>query len=433
MAMTINTNVMALNTRHKLANTSIEQAKVLEKLSSGLRINRASDDAAGLAVSEKLRSQIKGTGQAMRNAQDGISMIQTAEGSLEEVHSMMQRMRELAVQASNDTYSADDRKAINSELKALQTEVNAISDRTKFNGKSLLTGALSTSLDSTSEVKNGVSMQAGAVAATASIVSYQNVDTSGAKSGTTYTLSVSGSNLRMTATIGGTTSTQDIALSASVTTIATNGASATQSFDFNQFGVKLDLAVTRNGATGAAIASELGTAIATKNDIITATGSGSSNFAIGAGSGGVSAGDAISVAFDQVKLKATSTGAGTMSTNTDLRALSDKLEQFDTNVTAGTFTTTHAEQLTSALDNAITYINDRRGALCAVQNRLEHTIKSLSVSLENLSASESRIRDTDVAMETSNMVRAQILTQAGTSVLAQANQVPQGALSLLRG
>src|SRR5215216_1002549 len=126
MAMTINTNIMALNTRHKLSQTSLEQAKVLEKLSSGQRINRASDDAAGLAVSEKLRSQIKGTSQAMRNAQDGISMIQTAEGAMEEVHSMLQRMRELSVQSANDTYSNEDRKAINNELQALKTEVNAI-------------------------------------------------------------------------------------------------------------------------------------------------------------------------------------------------------------------------------------------------------------------------------------------------------------------
>src|SRR5918992_2674014 len=128
MAMRINTNVEAFNAQRNLGLSSMQYAKSVEKLSSGLRINRAGDDAAGLSISEKMRAQVKGLSQAQRNAQDGISMIQTAEGSLEEVHSMMQRMRELSVQASNDTYSADDRTAVNNELKALQTEVNAISD-----------------------------------------------------------------------------------------------------------------------------------------------------------------------------------------------------------------------------------------------------------------------------------------------------------------
>lgn len=185
MALSINTNPMALNTRHKLAQTNIEMSKSPEKLSSRLHINRAADDVAGLAISEKLRAQIKGTGQAMRNAQDGISMIQTAEGALEEVHSMLQLMRELSVQSANDTYSTEDRKAINNELQALRTEVNAISARTKFNGTDLLTGSLETALDVTAEVKNGVSFQAGTTAATGSTVAYSNVDASGGKAGIT--------------------------------------------------------------------------------------------------------------------------------------------------------------------------------------------------------------------------------------------------------
>jgi flagellin len=370
----------------------------------------------------------------MRNAQDGISMLQTAEGALEEVHSMMQRMRELAVQSANDTYSADDRKAINNELKALQTEINAISDRTKFNGKGLLSGALATKLDATSEIKGGVSAQAGLVAATASLVSFANVDTSKAVAGTTFTLSENAGNLRMTATIGGASVTQDIAIGAALTAPGAVGATGTQTFDFTQFGIKLDLAVTRNGATGAATSAEIGAALtAGPNTVITATGSSAANFQIGAGSGGVAGGDAISVSFSQIKLKAASTGAATQSTDVDLRNLADKLETFDAQVTGGTFATAHAEQLISALDSAITVVNDKRGSLGAVQNRLEHSIKALAVNLENLASSESRIRDTDVAEETSNMVRAQILSQAGTSVLAQANQVPQGALSLLKG
>ncbi len=400
MGLTINTNIMALNAQHRLAMTSLEQAKTLEKLSSGLRINRAADDAAGLAVSEKLRSQIRGTNQAMRNAQDGISMIQTAEGALEEVHSMLQRMRELAVQAANDTYSNDDRKAIDNELQALKTEINAISTRTKFNGKSLLTGALSTQLDSTSQVQRGFVVNG------TSNTSVTAVDVSGAKAGKTFTFTDTGTGLQLS---DGTVS-QEIAYSQLA--VAANGSVV---LDYNQLGVKITISSVA-GETGANVAAGL-----TTKTVVTATGSSSANFQIGAGAGGVATGDAIQVAF--AKVDTTASGLN----------LDSALSQFSTAVNGGTFTAADAEQLINAIDSAITTVNDRRGTLGAAQNRLEHTVNSLSVAVENLSASESRIRDTDVAQETSNMVRAQILTQAGTAVLAQANQVPQSALALLRG
>jgi flagellin len=400
MGLTINTNIMALNAQHRLAMTSLEQAKTLEKLSSGLRINRAADDAAGLAVSEKLRSQIRGTNQAMRNAQDGISMIQTAEGALEEVHSMLQRMRELAVQAANDTYSNDDRKAIDNELQALKTEINAISTRTKFNGKSLLTGALSTQLDATSQVRSGFVVNA------ASNTSVTAVDVSGAQAGKTFTFTSTATGLQLS---DGTV-TQEIANAQLA--VAANGSLV---LDYNQLGVKITLSSVA-GETAANVKAGLDT-----KTVVTATGSSSANFQIGAGAGGVATGDAIQVAFAKVDTSATGLN------------LDSALSQFSTAVNGGTFTASDAEQLINALDSAITTVNDRRGTLGAAQNRLEHTVNSLSVAVENLSASESRIRDTDVAQETSNMVRAQILTQAGTAVLAQANQVPQSALALLRG
>jgi flagellin len=191
--------------------------------------------------------------------------------------------------------------------------------------------------------------------------------------------------------------------------------------DFNKLGVKVTISSVA-GLAGATVAS--GMVAGATDTIVTDAASASANFQIGAGSGGVAAGDAIQVSFSRVDLSSTAGG--------NLATLDTELGQFDTAVTGGSFVTTDAEQLISAIDNAITTVNDRRGYLGAVQNRLEHTVKSLSVGMENLSASESRIRDTDVAAETSNMVRAQILTQAGTSVLAQANQVPQGALALLR-
>src|SRR5919197_2007080 len=149
MSMRINTNVEAFNAQRNLSATAMAYAKSVEKLSSGLRINRAGDDAAGLSISEKLRAQVKGLAQAQRNAQDGISMIQTAEGALTEVHSMLQRMRELGVQASNDSLSDEDKGNIVTELMHLKAEMNNISTSTKFNGKHLLTGALATALDST--------------------------------------------------------------------------------------------------------------------------------------------------------------------------------------------------------------------------------------------------------------------------------------------
>ncbi len=162
MGMRINTNVEAFNAQRNLSLTATTFAKSVEKLSSGMRINRAGDDAAGLSISEKLRAQIRGLGQASRNAQDGISMIQTAEGALGEVHSMLQRMRELAVQASNDTLSDSDRAAVNSELQQLSSEIDAISLRTKFNGKNLLNGTLASAVNTSSEVKVGTVLASGA-------------------------------------------------------------------------------------------------------------------------------------------------------------------------------------------------------------------------------------------------------------------------------
>jgi flagellin len=331
-------------------------------------------------------------------------MIQTAEGALEEVHSMMQRMRELGVQASNDTYSNDDRKAINSELQALKTEVNAISKRTKFNGKELLTGNLSTKLDATTGIGEGFVVDA------TDNTSVTKIDVSGAKAGTTYTFTDTATGLSLSDGAGLSQEIADADL-----TVAADGSKV---LDFNQLGIKVTVASVA-GTAGTDVAA--GFVAGATDTIVTSAGSGSANFQIGAGSGGVGTGDAISVEFSRVDISASG-----------LSALDTELTSFNAAVTGGTFTTGDAEDLVSALDDAITSVNERRGTLGAAQNRLDHTIKSLSVGLENLSASESRIRDTDVATESANMVRAQILTQAGTSILSQANQVPQGALGLLR-
>lgn len=271
MGLQINTNVAALNSYRNLTGTQGAMNTSLERLSSGLRINRAADDAAGLAISEKLRSQVNGLNQAQANAQDGVSLIQTAEGALNEVHSILQRMRTLAVQSASDTNTDSDRTQIQKEITQLNSELDGISTRTQFNGMNLIDGSFT-----------GKSLQIGANAG--------------------QTMGVS---------IGGMSST-----SLSVNSIA--------------------------------LGTQAGAAAALSN-----------------------------------------------------------------------------------IDSAIFQVSSQRADLGAIQNRLQHTISNLGVSAENLAASQSRIRDTDMAREMTSFTRSQILQQAGVSMLAQANQAPQSVLKLL--
>jgi flagellin len=392
MGMRINTNVEAFNAQRNLSTTAASYAKSVEKLSSGLRINRAGDDAAGLSISEKLRAQIKGLGQAQRNAQDGISMIQTSEGALSEVHSMLQRMRELAVQSSNDTLSTTDRAAVNTELQQLKAEVNSISSRTKFNGQALLTGSLVTT-------QSGGTAQVGAqFNTTGGNLAVDKVDVTGAKSGDTYTLSGAGTNLTLTR------SSDSVAQTISVGAV---GANSTSALDFGQLGVKITVASDSGGKTAAGLVTDLAT-----KTVITAAGSGSANFQVGS-----NASDFVSVAFSRVDVSASG-----------LSSLDTALTNFNT-----TQSVANAQALITAVDTSIDSVNATRSTLGAYQNRLEHTISNLGVAQENLTASESRIRDVDMAEEMVKFTKSQILQQAGSAILAQANQAPQGVLSLLRG
>ncbi|WP_298862435.1 flagellin [uncultured Microbacterium sp.] len=295
MGMQINTNVSALNAYRNLASTQNDLSKSLEKLSSGLRINRAADDAAGLAISEGLRAQVNGLNVAARNAQDGISVIQTAEGALTEVHSILQRMRDLAVQGANDSNNTDSRAAIKNEADQLGAELSRISESTNFNGINLF--------------------QAGATAGPASLT-FQ---------------------------------------------VGSDGTSASQ--------ISVNML-----------------------DLSTALGDGTT---------------------DLVALT-----AGTLAT-----------DAAGFNVTDAT---TAAATIT-LIDKAITNVSTGRAELGANQNRFESAINSLNVSAENLSAAESRIRDTDMASEMVKFTSKNILSQAGTAMLAQANQSNQGVLQLLRG
>lgn len=279
MALSVNTNIAGINSYRNLTATQGDLNKSLERLSSGFRINRAADDAAGLAISEGLRSQVGGTKVAIRNAQDAISVVQTAEGGMTEVHAILQRVRDLSVQAANDSNSADARTNIATEVTSLVSELTRISTSTNFNGIKLL-----------------------------------------------------------------------------------------------------------DGTAGAA---------------------GKLNFHVGAGS---AATDSIEVDLAGANIATVVTGLGTLDFTTSAGALA----------------------AVTAADTQIKAVSTARASLGAYQNRFDHTIKSLNVSLENLSASESRIRDTDMASEMMDFTRAQILSQAGTAMLAQANQIPQGVLQLLR-
>ena len=377
--MIINHNIAALNTYRQLGSVNNNTSKSLEKLSSGMRINKAADDAAGLAISEKMRSQIRGLEQASRNAQDGISLIQTAEGSLQETENILQRMRELGVQASSDTLDTEDRTAIATELSELNDEIDRIADTTSFNGKNLLDGTLGVQLDTSglAEGSDGV----------------VSIDISGADASTTYTITDGSGSIANGVTLSdGSGNTQTVALA--------DGTAGTLNFD------KLGIKVTVNDTW------DVTTLAATVN-------------------GGGAAGTVITTASSSAQLQI---GAGTASAD----SLAISISKMDTSAsslnTTGIDVSSHttSQAAVDSIDTAIQAVSDQRAELGAWQNRLEHTINNLGTASENLTAAESRVRDTDMAKEMMNFTKNNIISQAATSMLAQANQQPQQVLSLLR-
>ncbi|HZL02150.1 MAG TPA: flagellin, partial [Cellulomonas sp.] len=375
MGLSINQNIAATNSYRNLSNTQNDLAKSLEKLSSGFRINRAADDAAGLAISEGLRSQVGGLKVAVRNAQDGISVVQTAEGALTESHAILQRMRDLAVQSANDSNDVDSRSAINTEATALKSELSRIADKTTFNNIKVLDGNF-----------KGKDIQVGYAANDTIQVDITSGGTSAAKS--------TWANGAAVATAAAATFTQG--------GVVTTTAALTASTDANNIASQLnaDTAFKTNytasvdAATGGLVVQSKtgGAAAITAGGGLNAAGT---NAAAGVGSAGFSATD-LGVNGVDLTTKAGATAAIT------------------------------------SIDTAIKAVSSSRANLGALQNRFEHTIKNLNVSVENLSASESRIRDTDMASEMVQFTRSQILSQAGTAMLAQANKIPQGVLQLLQ-
>ncbi len=398
MSLQINTNVTALNAQRNLASTNRRLGGLFEKLSSGMRINRAADDAAGLAISEKMRAQIRGMQQGQRNAQDGISMLQTTEGSLNEVHNVLQRIRELCVQASNTTLSASDRQATGEELLALRSEIDNIGNRTRFNGQQLLTGALAVSLDAANSTADTVSYANGG--ATTSVSS---IDVSKADPGETYTLSAAGAVLTLTHDDGSGFIRNE------TFTVQAMGASGSQAVTFEQLGVTLNLVHDANAAnhTGANIANAFDT-----TTVVTG-GGGNARFRVGA-----DVGDDISLAFQDMR----SSALGDANKLDTLIADNDAVS-----------TVAKADTLLQSVDAAMAQVSLFRAKLGAAQNQMDTAVNSLAVAVENLSASESRIRDADIAEVSSKMIAQQIMQQAGVAVLAQANTAPQAVLTLLQG
>ena len=399
MAMMINTNVAALNAQRNLSITGEKMGKTLEKLSSGLRINRAADDAAGLAISEKMRAQTRGMQQGQRNAQDGVSMLQTAEGALNETHNILQRVRELAVQAGNTTLSTSDRQAIGEEMVALRSEVDNITTRTRFNGQTLLNGSLSVSVNAgASDLDTDTYANGGAT------TSVTSIDVGNAKGSATYTVAdATGGDLSLTYDNGaGLVQTE-------TTTLTAMGANASQTVNFSSLGVSFTLTHDANAAshTAANIAAAL------DGDVIVTSSNATASFRVGS-----EVGDDITLAFSDMR----SSALGTSGSELDgLIADNDAVS-----------TTAKADTLLQSVDAAIAQVSTFRAKLGARQNQIETAINSVGVSIENLSASESRIRDADIASLSSQMVSRQIMQQAGVSVLSQANTAPQSVLSLLK-
>jgi flagellin len=499
MGLTINTNVMSLNAQRNLGQSQSALAKSMQRLSSGLRINSAKDDAAGLAISDRMTSQVRGLNQAARNANDGISLAQTAEGALQETTNILQRMRELSVQSANDTNSASDRSSLQAEVNQLKQEMTRIANTTSFNGKNLLDGTLTTAqfqvgananqtisfgvesakasdLGNNSLTSNNATLNFGieratsaAAASSANDVVTQTLTIIGeatatasvttGDSATTIAAAVNAqsattgvtSTARTTATMQSLTSTGAVSFSlqgtnaAAITVTATVAAltdiseiSKAINNQSGQTGITASIAnniITLTQAEGAdiKISDFFGGGAATSQAAITVAGSEAGNQAIGGAASLDSTTVGGELTFDSNK---------TFNISSSIAAAAGSL--FSTGATVAntsTLASINAVDITTvggaanaikSIDGALSTVDSMRGELGAVQNRFESTIANLSNVSENLSAARSRILDADIAQETSAMTKNNILQQAGVAILAQANQAPQLALSLLK-
>ena len=377
MALTVNTNIASLNTQRNLSNSANSLQSTMQRLSTGSRINSAKDDAAGLQISNRLGSQISGLNVAVKNSNDGISMAQTAEGALQQSTNILQRMRDLSLQAANGSNSESERSALNDEVTQLKKELNRISNTTTFGGRQLLDGSFGTT-----------TFQVGSAANETISVKTNEMSTSSLKA--TYS---SGLVASMDA--------DDVTASGAVFKATVNDK-------------EIDISVASGGTYGSdeEAAQALATAINDAN--------------IGIGAFAQSDGS-IQFISAHASDKITSVSGGVSGSAITMADVEDKtVQDLDISEVRG------AQEAVIVIDEAIKAIDSQRAELGAVQNRFENTIANLQNIGENVSAAKGRIQDTDYAAETAALSKNQILQQAGTAILAQANQLPQAVLSLLQ-
>jgi flagellin len=482
MPSVINTNISSLTAQRNLGMSQAALSTSMQRLSSGLRINSAKDDAAGLAISERMTAQIRGSNQAARNANDGISLAQTAEGDLTQISSNLQRMRELAVQSANATNSTSDRAALDAEVQALSSEIDRVAQNSAFNGVKLLDGSF---------VAQKFQVGANGTAT-------DSITVTGVSSARTSSLGGSGSSTATTL-LGGPAGVAVLAAGELTLNGFQIGASAvgaapgqtassaySKALAINAVSAQSGVTATAQATTTTGLASTAFAAVAT-GGTLTVNGIQVGTIAAGANAIGQGANTAAAINLVSAQSGVTATadnlgkvtltaadgrdialGAGFTAANSGLVAATNDTNgtiKLDTNNAAGivisggtpanagfapgtttptttltttaissinVLTATNATNALSAIDGALSTINSSRASLGAIQNRFTSVVASLQTTAENLSASRSRIQDADFALETANLSRAQVLQQAGTAMVAQANQLPQSVLSLLK-
>lgn len=494
MAQIINTNIASLNAQRNLTTSQNSLSTALQRLSSGLRINSSKDDAAGLAIADRLTTQIRGLDQARRNANDGISLAQTAEGALAQTGEILQRIRELSIQSANATNSATDRKALNDEVNQLVQEVNRVANTTTFNGLKILDGTyqgqqfqvgananetigVSIQGASANDLKNNtISLQSntnndglGTVTAAANTaaagngVGAQTLTIAGASGSSKVSVAANDQASTIASSINAIVGNTGVAAKAVTTaTIGTLSASGTVSFQINGGGTATSVSaqVTTTDLTGLAAAIN---DVSGKTGVTATLSADKASVSIKQAEGKDvviegftnSAGGTVQVdgsATAATNEALTSGGnnstriAGQVTLNADQGFTAVSNSGVDVIVNGTTTTASSASLLSSVdistvnnannsidiIDASLAQVNRIRASLGAIQNRFTNTISSLQTTSENLSASRSRIQDADFAAETAALTRAQILQQAGTAVLAQANAIPNNVLSLLR-
>lgn len=500
MALTINTNIASLNAQRNLGKSQSTLNSAMQRLSSGLRINSAKDDAAGLAISNRMTSQIRGLNQAARNANDGISLAQTAEGALEETTNILQRMRELSIQSANDTNTATDRASLQSEVNQLISELDRISSSTSFNGKKMLDGTfsgakfqvgaeanqtISVSISSTASDSVGTHrVTAGTAAAGINVAIAVNVGTAavntanglavgtltlaGSFNNTAYSEKVqvaAGATAKTIAeSINAKTGTTGITATAETKAIFSALTAVTANITFGLFGKNSTVAAISAAGVTATDLTNLVTEINAKTTTTGITAELSADKAsltmTSADGYDIKVNDfagATSIGFAGTDGDGATTGAVTLaaggndssrvggnvrldSSNASFTATHSNVELFGSLANGSSVvkvstvdigTQAGANNAVSIIDGALAMVDNIRADLGAIQNRFESTISNLQSVAENLSAARSRILDADIAAETAAMTKANILQQAGVAILAQANQTPQLALSLL--